>query len=255
MKHVCMTLTLLILMSALSVFTLPAFSEGNIGFSYTAGGGQTDIGVLGHHEQPLGPGDIAIDATVKIGNGVDMTADADYTVPVYKSLGLRPYIAFVGKGTSFSAVGGNLDGGTAINFRIGDVDIGGGLFGRASAEFAPTLRDELLAAGVDGVTAELLNNPGLDAPATDGLPILKPDTPLHITLYTELDWHRFDIGLQWMGEASLDTPIHQYRVDVGTAFHLPFGQLGLQGNLIAQSHAGTFDGEYNLTANWGLRWP
>ena len=250
---------LAMLIVALMTFTLPVFSEGLLGVTYTAGGGDTDIGVLGAYQTELGIGELElgeleIDGNLKYGQGVDADAHAAYTFTLYKGVGLRPFADFVGKGTSLDTVGGNLDGGLAGNLSIGNAEVGIGVFGRSSAEFAPTKRDELLAAGVDGVTAEMLDNPALDAAGTDGLPILKPDTPLHITAYAGLEWGRFDIKARWMGEASFDSPINQYRVDVGTSYDTPFGEVGVQGNIVVQAHEGHIDGEYNVSSSWMRRW-
>ena len=247
--------TLSLLVAGLLIFTLPALSQqGSLGITYTAGGGNTDIGLIVDHKTHTPLGELQLNGNLAYGQGVDATADASLTLPVYRSLGLRPYAAFVGKGTEFSNTGGNLDGGLAINFKIGNVDVGGGAFGRASAEFAPTKRDELLSAGVDGVTPDMLDTPALNAAATDGLPILKPDTPLHITLYAEWDLGRFHLKGRWMGEASFDEPIQQYRLDADTSYDLGPVNAGIHGSFIAQTHQGTFDGEYNLSATLTHRW-
>ena len=243
--------TLALLFAALLIFTIPAFSEGTVGITLNTGGGNTDIGLLGSYDTHTPIGELEVDGNLTSGNGIDATADAQLTLPVYGAIGLRPYVSFIGKGTAFDTVGGNFDGGLAGNLKIGDAEVGIGVFGRASAEFAPTLRDELLAGGINGVTADMLTDPALDAPATDGLPILKPNTPLHFTAYTGFEWKRLDIGLKWLGEASLDTPINQFRMDIGTSFDIAgFLDYALQGNIIGQTHDGTFDGEWNISSTF-----
>lgn len=264
MKPFYATLTVLIALLTLLALPIFAFADtGTLGLTYGAGGGNTDIGALGSYKTPIHvpvvPGELEADGQLKWGQGVDAAAHLSYRFDVYESLGLKPFLDFTGKGTSLDVVGGTFDGGLSGDFTIGAANVGIGVFGRASAEFAPTLRDELLAAGVNGVTPEMLSDPDLDAPATDGLPVIRPDTPLHITAYTGFDWNRFDVQLRWMGEASLDTPIHQFRIDMGTSFDVGIGEFrvgefGVQCDVIVQAHEGNIDGEYNALMSWLKRW-
>ena len=111
--------------------------------------------------------------------------------------------------------------------------------------------DQLLSAGVNGVSADMLTDSALDAPATDGLAILKPDTPLHFIVYGGGAVGILDITGKWLGEVSLDTPIHQLRVDLSTGMDWQGLHFGLQGMCIAQLHDSTFDGEYRWSSSIG----
>ena len=240
---------------ALLLCTRPAFCSGTLGATLSTAGGNTDIGLLGGWDTPTPLGPFHIDGTLQTGWGVSARADAHLTCTLYKSFGIRPYLAAVGKGATLDTLGGTTDAGVALNATIDKTDVGAGVFGRASATFAPTRRDRLLAAGVDGVTAEMLTDPALDAPATGGLPILKPDTPLHAIVYADWKWRTLAIGVKWLGELSFNDPIQQYRIDLRT--HLPIGEktaLQVGGTLIAQAHAGQFDGESTLTGAVTRSW-
>ena len=243
-----------ILVFLLSLFTIPAFPSGSVGLTYSAAGGNTDIGALGSYKRAIWRGELDTDGQLAWGAGVDANAHASYTFDLYKNLGIRPFLSFTGKGTSLDTVGGNFDAGLAGNLSIGDAEVGLGAFGRASAEFAPTRRDELLAAGVDGVTPEMLMDPGLDAPATDGLPILRPDTPVHLTAYTGFERGRFDVKFRWLGEASFDTPINQFLLKIGSSYETIFGEIGFQWGFVVQAHDGNLTEEFNASLAWMKRW-
>ena len=108
----CFYITLTLLIVGLLAFSVPAFSEGHVGASWTeTGAGDNSIGLLGNYGRSIGHR-VQIDAEGSLQKSNMLTTDGrvDLTVAV-GAIGIRPYISFTGKGASLDVVGGNVDGG------------------------------------------------------------------------------------------------------------------------------------------------
>ena len=196
------------------LFTVGAYSEGNVGFNYNRAINDASWGVIGDYEYDAGAFDAEIEGNLQSGDVYKGKTDLSITFDV-SAIGVRLYSNNTLKGYTLDGLGRTNDIGAALVVPTGNLEIAIGIFGRSGNPFAPRTAEGVLTDA--GFSEEALS--GLDLAGltlSEGISI-KEGSSVNASLETAFDVNRFEVEvkglLELLGEGQ---KTHQLLTNIAT---------------------------------------